>query len=138
MYNMPDGSRYLIISLEAESFAVPVDRVAEIATAQGLEQDQNLAAAFEGRIEIRGRRIPVLNLKRLFKLPGKPGNVLLVIKSAKGEVGILVDAVTEILDTDRQPLPMPKGAVNPSLPYYGGIFRHKGELILLLNENALL
>lgn len=138
MYNMPDGSRYLIVALEGEGYAVPVDKVAEIATAQGIEQDPNLTAAFEGRIEIRGRRIPVLNLKRLFKLAGRPGGVLLVIKSAKGEVGILVDAVTEILDAERPPLPMPKGVVNPSLPYYSGIFRHKGGLILLLNENGLL
>ncbi len=117
---------------------MPVTRVAEISTSQGLEPDSNLTASFEGKIEFRGRRIPVLNLKKLFRLQGGAGKVMLVLKSQKGKVGVLVDAVTEILDTDRQAIPMPYGVVNPSLPYYRGILRHRGGLILLLNEDGLL
>lgn len=135
---MEDVTRYLIVSLDGEGYAVPVARVAEIATSQGLEPDRNLTAAFEGKIEFRGRRIPVLNLKKLLRLQGEAGKAMLVLRSEKGEVGILVDAVTEILDTDKQAIPLPPGVINPSLRYYRGILRHRGGLILLLNEDGLL
>lgn len=135
---MADAKRYLIVSLEGEGYAVPVAGVAEIASAHGLEPDPKLATFFEGKIELRGKRLPVLNLKRLFKIEGKPGKVLLVISSGRGEIGILVDAVTEILDAESDPIPMPQGVVNPSLGYYRGILRHRGELILVLNTDVLI
>jgi chemotaxis signal transduction protein len=74
----------------------------------------------------------------MFQLPGKLGETLLMVKSAKGMLGLLVDAVTEILDTEQKPVPMPKGIINPSLQYYSGILRHKENIVLLLNEDGLL
>ena len=103
-----------------------------------MRRNGDLTEVFEGRVEFRGKWMPVLNLRKLFKLSGAPGSVLLIVKTGKGDIGMLVDAVTEILDTDKKPLPMPRAVLNPSLPYYHGIFRHKGNLVLLLNEDGLL
>ena len=105
---------------------------------RGIQKDPNLTSAFEGKFEYRGRWVPVLNAKQIFKLSGKPGNALLVVTSARGILGILVDAVTEILETDQKAVPLPEGVMNPALRYFAGILRHKGELILLVNEDGLL
>jgi len=135
---MNEGSRFLILSLGGEQYAIPITRLLEITVSRQMQRDPNLTEVFEGKLEYRGKMIPVLNIKKVFKLAGSPGATLLVIKSSKGMLGILVDAVTEIMDTDQKPVPMPKGVVNPSHRYYNGILRHKDGLLLLLNEDGML
>jgi purine-binding chemotaxis protein CheW len=135
---MDDRTRFLILSLSGESYALPIVRLLEITVPRALQKDPNLTEMFEGKIEFRGKLIPVLNIKKLLKLPGALGETLLVVKSVKGMVGLLVDAVTEILDTEQKPVVMPKGVSDPSFPFFGGILRHKENLVLLLNEDGLL
>lgn len=135
---MDEGTRFLILSLDGGRYAIPITRLLEITVPRGIQKDANLTTVFEGKFEFRGKWIPVLNAKKIFKLPGKAGSALLVVKGAKGILGILVDAVTEIIDTDQTPVPVPKGVLNPTLRFYAGILRHKGDLILLLNEDGLL
>jgi purine-binding chemotaxis protein CheW len=134
---MDEGTRFLILSLEHETYAISIVRLIEIMVSQNIQRDTDLTEAFEGKFEFRGNSIPVLNVKKIFKIPGMPGKTLLVVKSSKGMLGLLVDAVTEILDTEQKPVPVPKGVVNPSLQYYRGILRHKDNLVLLLNEDGL-
>jgi purine-binding chemotaxis protein CheW len=135
---MDDATRFLVLSLEGESYAIPITRLLEIAVPRGIQKDSNLTEVFEGKVEFRGKWVPVLNVKKVFKLPGRAGAALLVIKSAKGVLGMLVDAVTEIINTEQKPVPVPKGVMNPTLLYFGGILRHRDDLILLLNEDGLL
>jgi purine-binding chemotaxis protein CheW len=135
---MDEGTRFLILSLAGEEYAIAITRLLEITASRQLQKDPNLTEMFEGKFEYRGKLIPVLNIKKVFKLSGPPGVTLLVVKSGKGMIGILVDGVTEILDTDQKPVPMPKGVVNPTLQYYNGILRHKENLVLLLNEDGLM
>ncbi len=128
----------MILSLDGGSYAISISRLLEITSPRGIQRDPNLTPVFEGKCEFRGKWIPVLNAKKIFKLSGKPGNALLVINSAKGVLGILVDAVNEIIDTDQKPVSLPKGVMNPALRFFAGVIRHKGELILLFNEDGLL
>jgi len=135
---MDEGTRFLLLSLEGESYAIPITRLLEITAPHGIQRDAKLTEAFEGKIEFRGKWIPVLNIKKIFKLPGGKGTALLVVKGSRGLLGLLVDAVTEIIDTEQKPVPLPKGVMNPTLQYYGGVLRHKDGLILVLNEDGLL
>ncbi len=135
---MDEKKRYLILALEGESYAIPIESLVEITAPRNIQRDQKLSEVFEGKIEYRGKPIPVVNLKKILKLPGAPGAGLIVIKSAKGMLGLLVDMAKELLETTQAPVPLPPGAVNPSLPYYAGILRNREDLVLLLNEDGLL
>jgi purine-binding chemotaxis protein CheW len=135
---MDDGTRFLILSLEGENYALSVARLVEITVPRNIQRDAKLGGMYEGKFEYRGSLIPVLNIKKVFKLSGTPGATLLVVKSGKGLVGLLVDTVTEVLETGEQPVPMPQGVVDPGHQYYGGVLRHKENLVLLLNEDGLL
>ncbi len=134
---MDEGTRFLIISLGGESYAIPIARLLEIAVPRNIRKDPNLTGLFEGKFEFRGKWIPVLNIKKILKIPGEPGSALLVVNSTKGVLGLLVDAVTEIVDTAQKPVAVPRGVMNPTLQYFDGILRHKDDLILLLNEDGL-
>jgi hypothetical protein len=43
---------------------------------QDIKKDANLTEMFEGKFEFRGKWIPVLNIKKIFRLLGKPGMAL--------------------------------------------------------------
>lgn len=135
---MNEGTRFLILSLANENYALPITRLMEITVPRDIQKDPNLTELFEGKFEFRGTLIPVLNIKKVLKISGKPGTTLLVVKGAKGLLGLLVDAVIEILDTEQKPAPLPAGVINPSQRYYNGVLRYKKELVLLLNEDGLL
>jgi purine-binding chemotaxis protein CheW len=135
---MDSGTRFLILLLDGESYAIPIARLLEITVARAIQRDPNRSEIFEGTFDFRGARIPVLSIKKIFKLPGPTGTTLLVVKNGKGVLGILVDAVTDILDTEQRPVPVPKGVMNPGQRYYAGILRHKEKLVLLLNQDGLL
>jgi chemotaxis signal transduction protein len=135
---MDDKIRFLILSLEGESFAIPITSLLEITVPKNIQRDQKLSEIFEGKLDYRGKMIPVVNLKKVLKLPGNPGGALIVVKSSKGVLGLLVDTAKELLETAQKPVPMPRGMLNPSLNYYAGILRNREDLVVLLNEDGLL
>jgi purine-binding chemotaxis protein CheW len=135
---MDDKTRFLIVSLEGESFAIPITSLLEITVPRNIQKDQRLSEIFEGKIDYRGTMIPVVNLKKVLKLPGNPGGGLIVVKSSKGVLGLLVDTAKELLETSQKPVPIPRGVLNPSLNYFAGILRNRDDLVVLLNEDGLL
>lgn len=134
---MDFGTRFLILSLAGDSYAVPLEKLLEITIPRNIQKDGRQGDALEGKAEFRGVWIPVVNLKKLLKLTGGGAEHLLVVKTSTGMVGLLVDSVLEILDADRKPAPLPRGVVNPSLRYYRGVLRYKDTLALLLDEDGL-
>jgi purine-binding chemotaxis protein CheW len=135
---MEEKNRFLILLLQGESFAIPITSLLEITVPRNIQKDQKLSEIFEGKFDYRGKLIPVVNLKKILKLPGSPGGGLIVVKSSKGVLGLLVDTAKELLETAQKPVPMPRGVLNPSLNYYAGILRDREDLVLLLNEDGLL
>jgi len=135
---MDDKIRFLILSLDGEGFAIPITSLLEITVPRNIQKDKKLSEIFEGKLDYRGKMIPVVNLKKVLKLPGNPGGALIVVKNSKGVLGLLVDSAKELLETAQKPVPMPRGVLNPSLNYYAGILRNREDLVVLLNENGLL
>jgi len=96
----------------------------------------------EGIIDLRGKVIPVVDLRRRFGLEhgelGRAGRVVVV--DVEGQIiGIMVDAVSEVLR-------VPTGAVEPpssvvttlESSYLRGIAKLDGRLIILLDLDRLL
>jgi chemotaxis signal transduction protein len=135
---MVEKSRFLILLLQGESFAIPIASLLEITVPRNIQKDQKLSEIFEGRFDYRGKLIPVVNLKKVLKVAGNPGGSLIVVKSSKGVLGLLVDAAKELLETGQKPIPLPRGVLNSSYNYYAGILRNREDLVLLLNEDGLL
>jgi purine-binding chemotaxis protein CheW len=134
---MVESERYLILSLDSESFAMPIESILEITVPRSVRKNQQLPDIFEGTVDYRGAPIPVLNLKKLLKLSGKPGGNLLVLKSKKGLLGLLADSASELLQPKESPAAIPAGVLDRSINYYAGILRNRDELILLLNAEGL-
>src|SRR5512137_746768 len=104
---MEEKNRFLILLLQGESFAIPIASLLEITVPRNIQKDQKLSEIFEGKLDYRGKLIPVVNLKKILKVAGNPGGSLIVVKSNKGVLGLLVDAAKELLETTQKPVPIP-------------------------------
>jgi len=135
---MDEDKLFLILSLEGESYAIPITRLVEISAPRQIRKDPNLTEIFEGKTDYRGKWVPVVNLRKIFKIRNGVSSALLIINTVKGVLGILVDAVSEIINAEQKPVPMPPGVINPGIRYYGGVLRHRDSLVLLLNADGLL
>jgi len=135
---MDEDKRFLILSLDGESYAISITRLVEISASHQIQKDKSLSEFFEGKTDFRGKWVPVINLRKIFKMPLQGGSAMLILKSVKGNLGILVDSVSEIITTDQAPAPLPAGLMNPGIKYYRGILRHGERLALLLNEDGLI
>ncbi len=135
---MDEENRFLILSLEGESYAISIARLAEISAPRQILKDPNLSGVFEGKVDYRGKMTPVLNLRKVLHMPSFSGSALLFIKSAKGVLGILVDSVTEITSVEHPPEPLPGGILDSGPRYYRGVLRYRDTLALLLDEDGLI
>jgi len=80
---------------------LPLESVAKIMPMAQLAQPPGLPAPLEGILNLAGAAVPVLRLDRLFQLPERcPGlysMLVLLNRTASGQIALLVDRVSEIL-----------------------------------------
>jgi purine-binding chemotaxis protein CheW len=95
-----------------------------------------------GIIEIRGRVIPVHDLALRIgctteRKTQHEGQVILVLVIDGRDMGLLVDAVSDIIEVDAEsllPVPQIEGS---AARFLGGIARHDDELVAILDEIAV-
>lgn len=103
--------------LAQETYAIEARFVREIYPLRELTPFPSLPGFVLGLIGVRGKVLPVVDIKKLFDLPEKgltDLNKVLVVHSGDLELGILAD---QILDLRSVPL----GGIQPSLPTLAGI-----------------
>ena len=96
----------------------------------------------EGVINLRGRVIPIINLRKRFGLENKEKDkqTRIVVVNIEGKIlGLVVDAVSEVLrlpaDTIEPPPPMVSGV---EAEYISGVGKLDNKLLILLDLNKIL
>lgn len=140
-----DG-KHLIFELEQRSYGMPVMEVSEVNKLIKITHTPNTPGFVKGIINLRGRIIPVLDLRLKFGMSEKEYDsetCIIIVNAWTGEVkrhmGIIVDKVSEVYD-------IPVSEIDPP-PDYGtrledsiftGIGKIKGKLVMLINLKKLL
>ncbi len=92
---------YLTFHLGGEEYGVPITTVREIIGTLPVTPVPASPPEMEGVINLRGKVIPVLSMRRRFGMPPAepdPHNVILVVEGgADGVVGLSVDRVNEVV-----------------------------------------
>jgi purine-binding chemotaxis protein CheW len=94
----------------------------------------------EGVINLRGRIVPVVNLRKKFGLESKidPEHSRVIVVDAGVVVGMIVDAVSEVLRISSELIePVPDIAAGDSPAYLTGIVKLPDRLISLLDAGEL-
>lgn len=125
-----------------EEFSLDILRVQEIIRHMDLTRVPRTPDFVEGVINLRGRVIPVLDLRKRFGLPADERTNetrIIVVDVDNRTVGLKVDAVSEVLrlpaDTVEPPPAIVTGAESD---YIRGVGKLDGRLIILLDVSKIL
>lgn len=113
----PDSLELLEFRLAAERYAVETRFVSEVQALRDLTPLPGTPAFVRGIVNLRGRILPVYDLKRFFSLPEQGLTDLhriIVVNGHDFEIGLLADVVVGVRDLARD-------ALSPALPTMSAI-----------------
>lgn len=139
------AGKYLTFSLRPEEFAIEVLKVREIIGIPDITAVPQTPKFLRGVINLRGKVIPVVDLRLKFGMPEQPytpQTCIIVIQLEHHPptlMGIVVDEVLEVLHfaaVDIEDAPGLGGGSSPSGVL--GLTRNKGKVKILLDINQVL
>jgi purine-binding chemotaxis protein CheW len=137
-----DDEQVVVFDVFNESYAVNIARVHEIIRLQQITIIPGAPACVEGVINLRGKVIPVLDLRKRFNLRATDhtrASRIVVVEISGQTLGLIVDGVSEVLRVppDRIEPPSPLVAGIDSR-YLRGIAKLDDRLIVLLDLDQVL
>ncbi|MCL6442296.1 MAG: chemotaxis protein CheW [Alicyclobacillus sp.] len=133
-------NQYVVIELGQEKYAIRIHDVYEVIKMQTITELPNTVSYLEGVINLRGKIVPVISLRKRFGMEEAPATKLtriVVVNRDEEQIGIVVDRVTRVTTfTDIQPPPNDFSAVDIS--YLNGIGHSEHGLVSLLNIQQVL
>lgn len=138
--------KYLTFQLGREEFGIRVLKVREIMGLQDITAVPNTPPCVKGVINLRGKVIPVVDLRLKFGLEARDYDartciIVVGVGAARGAVmtGIIVDCVSEVLNLAGEDIEdTPDFGTNAETQYLLGMAKVKGNLKILLDIDAAL
>lgn len=124
-----------------EEFGLEILRVQEIIRIQPLTRVPNSAAFVDGVINLRGKVIPVIALRRCFGLEDRPHDkqTRIVVVEVNGSVlGFIVDSVSEVLRIPVETITAPPRLGKVEREYVSGVGKLDDRLLILLDLDRLM
>lgn len=124
--------QFIIFKLEEESYCADVSQVRSINDVGELAVIPGSPGFVEGLLNLRGEVIPVVNLKKRFRLTNQVKSQRILI--ANNGIGFLVDDASKSLSKDeKEVLAPPDLGVGDSGSYLSSIVIHQDKLILVID-----
>jgi purine-binding chemotaxis protein CheW len=125
----------------SEEFGLEILRVQEIIRVQPLTRVPNSARLVDGVINLRGKVIPVIALRRCFGLEDRPHDkqTRIVVVEVNGSVlGFIVDSVSEVLRIPLETIEPPPRLGKVEREYVSGVGKLDDRLLILLDLECLM
>ncbi len=134
--------KYLTFIIDGQSYCIDIRYVIEIIVVQPITQVPELPEYIKGIINLRGKVIPVLDVRLRFGKEERPYDdktCFVVVDVAGNSVGIIVDEVEEVIQIpDENVAQPPSFSKNGSSRYVKGIGKIGEEVKLILDCQKLL
>jgi purine-binding chemotaxis protein CheW len=138
--------QHLTFVLGGEVFAIGILAIKEIIEYTSPVEVPMMPAYVRGVINLRGAVVPVADLSVRFGRPASPVTkrtcIVIVEIAADGErqdVGLVVDAVNEVLDIPRADIePPPAFGAKIRAEFIRGMGKVNGKLVMLIDVNQML
>jgi purine-binding chemotaxis protein CheW len=134
--------QFVTFTLNNEEYAVDILSVQEINRITDITQVPNSAAYIEGVVNLRGKVIPIINLRTKFGFEEKPkddSSRIIIMEINNITNGLIVDAVSEVLRIPSSIIePAPPMSSEQNNQFIRGIAKLDNRLIILLDINKLI
>lgn len=134
-------NRFLIFVLGNETYGIEIEYVTEIIGLQPVTEVPELPEYIRGIINLRGKIIPVMDVRLRFLKPFKEYNdrtCVVVIENKDMTIGLIVDSVSEVLAIPETEIVPPPDVNKKGYKYIKGIGKTGTDVKLLLDCNKLL
>lgn len=134
--------KFLTFDLGDETFGIEIRYVTEIIGMQTISQLPEVPDYIKGIINLRGRIIPVINMRARFKMENiayDDRTCIIVIDIVDCSIGLIVDQVAEVITIEDENIaPPPEARTGIQNRYIRGIGKVDEEVKLLLDCEKLL
>jgi len=128
--------------IENEEFGIDILKVQEIIRPVDITRVPNAPSFVEGVINLRGRIVPVVDMRKRFNLPDREQDQhtrIVVVELTDKVVGFIMDAVKEVIRVDRSVIePPPELAIGIDTHYIKGVAKLEDRLLILLDLEEVL
>ena len=140
------GGKFLTFTLGNEEYGLPVLKVREIIKVMDITQVPQVPAYVLGVINLRGKVIPVIDLRRKFGFAAAERTertcIIVVdveVSTVRVMMGIVVDSVSEVLNvSDSEMEETPDFGGRATTDYILGLAKVKGTVKILLDLDRVL
>jgi purine-binding chemotaxis protein CheW len=130
------SGQYLTFFLNRQAYGVPIGTVREINRMSEITVVPETPVFVSGVMNLRGKVIPVINLRLRLGLPEIPytkETCIIIIEGQSGQVGMIVDSVNAVIElTENQIEPRPVMGDSSKLGYVMGMGKVENQVIVLL------
>lgn len=125
-----------------ETYGVPIALVREIVRVPEITGVPNAQKYVEGVINLRGKIISVVDLRKRFgetEVENNKKNRIVVVELENRTVGLIVNAASEVLKIPPSDIEPPSSVfLNGEVDYVTGVGKLKNRLVILLDLNKVL
>jgi purine-binding chemotaxis protein CheW len=135
--------KFLVFKLCSEEYGLDIQKITTI-----IEKDMNIArvpktpAFLKGVVNLRGDIIPVISLRKRFKLPDveyTEETRIIIVKLDEIIIGLIVDSIAEVVELEDESIEnITDISGELSLDYITGVGKAYGRIITLLNLEKLI
>ena len=137
-----EEKQLVVFDLDSESYGVDIGAVREIIRMQEITRVPRTPEFVEGVINLRGKVIPVVDLRKRFGLAvgeENKDNRIVVVDIGGQDIGVVVDAVTEVLRIPASAIEPPSSVITSAdSEYLLGIVKLADKMIILLELESVL
>ncbi|WP_166240964.1 chemotaxis protein CheW [Paenibacillus turpanensis] len=133
--------KFLTFLVEKEHYGIPIQYVKEIVGLHKITEVPEMPEYIKGIINLRGRIIPIMDVRLRFKKSYRDYNdrtCIIVIEIEDLCVGLIVDSVSEVLWIADEDIVPPPDLKTGGTKYVMGVGKANGGAKLLLDCNKLL
>lgn len=138
-----DSNQYIVVVLGAEQYGIDISNVDNIVKMQKITRVPKSQGYFNGVINLRGEIVPVMSLRRKFKLENDEFNdktrIIILKPELQDPIGVIVDMVKEVVTLKEEDIEKMSADTRDEMSkYLIGVGKNSESLISLLNIPAVI
>jgi chemotaxis protein CheZ len=132
--------QYIGFIMNNNEYTIPILKVQEIINMPRLTKMPQTPLYIEGITNLRGRIIPIVNLKKLVGLNGgdSVGEKVIVVTSGRITFGVLVDGITGVVNIEDSEIEPTENIMKSHIDQVSGVAKVDDRLITILDTKKLI
>ena len=132
--------QHVIFTLDDQRYTLPLPEVERIVPAVYITPLPKAPDIVIGLITVQGQVMPVINLRRRFRLPERPiepEDQFIIVHTPRRIVALSVDTVSGVMTIPAQET-VHRSEILPTMAYVSGVVQHKDGMLLIHDLEACL